>query len=1021
MCMKVGALASFRHLHSSSRFGQANCGSGFHTISRQLSSFSSIWKVYKWSASPKKSLDKKPPLQSGKSSKSSPLKLRRGRGFSDIFLAQAMSSETGFNAPIDRQRFHVQFITTPTADTPGTTLLLHFNSKRYLFGRVAEGTQRACAERGVSLKKARNIFLTGETKWAHNSGLLGMILTMADFQTEANEEEQKVMGQIRIHGGPKIWHSIACARRFIFRTGMPLRVFEAKPDSWQPSQEPDFIDENVVLWALPVQRKGRRGSSPPIPDSRRVDSMTIDQEQSLRQKTVLNMFDSDWRKDKLSETVFEEVHLPAMVWVRDPESKSLQATFCTKMADAPHIRPDQKVLVRMPWPAALVAELPPADNLLSSVSMCYIVKGRPQRGTFIAEKAKSLGVKPGPSYGLLAAGQSVTAEDGRVITSDQVMGPILPSQGIAILDIPDVCYLPDLQQKLTSMQAGQLSHLHAFVWILGDGVAESQDFLNFKSSFPDVMHVGSCVENSGNYLAMASSAASATRLNQIRPEIFPVPLHNNEVPETANSNGDLLRAQRGLILDLAPKFEVNAKEVPSYLDVQATINAMSAETRALIPSGSENHQSTEKYQDVSVVTLGTGSAMPSKYRNVSANLLHIPSLGYFLFDAGENTLGQLRRLYSPEQLDDILCNLHMIWISHLHADHHLGTVSIMTARRDAVRKRREAGFEIAHNLYLVSERNMADYLEDYKSVEINDAVMIHCLNSELADVNSNPIKIEDTTMPISKFSSARVSHCHGAQAVSVTFSNGFKLSYSGDCRPSATFAEIGRDSDILIHEATFDDGMEGDAFAKRHCTIGEALGVAHAMKAKNVILTHFSQRYQKLPTLKDVRLPGQLKFEEVDDANDIPETLQEGVVGTVDDSASGSQANLLVPNSAPLSNSRRHTSLQEVAQQMSICVAFDLMRVTIPQIKDMYRYYPAIEHMFEIEQQKADSKREVQRLANEAVVQARDQKALAKRKAGEMKNGGKANSRKDKRNGTSVSGTHTPSPQRWQQQHLIEE
>ena len=36
---------------------------------------------------------------------------------------------------------------------------------------------------------------------------------------------------------------------------------------------------------------------------------------------------------------------------------------------------------------------------------------------------------------------------------------------------------------------------------------------------------------------------------------------------------------------------------------------------------------------------------------------------------------------------------------------------------------------------------------------------------------------------------------------------------------------------------------------KRHSTVGEALEVAEQMKAKALILTHFSQRYPKIPPL----------------------------------------------------------------------------------------------------------------------------------------------------------------------------
>ena len=49
--------------------------------------------------------------------------------------------------------------------------------------------------------------------------------------------------------------------------------------------------------------------------------------------------------------------------------------------------------------------------------------------------------------------------------------------------------------------------------------------------------------------------------------------------------------------------------------------------------------------------------------------------------------------------------------------------------------------------------------------------------------------------------------------------------------------------DLLIHEATFHDDMSEDAIKKKHCTIAEAALIAQQMRAKHIILTHFSQRY----------------------------------------------------------------------------------------------------------------------------------------------------------------------------------
>lgn len=62
---------------------------------------------------------------------------------------------------------------------------------------------------------------------------------------------------------------------------------------------------------------------------------------------------------------------------------------------------------------------------------------------------------------------------------------------------------------------------------------------------------------------------------------------------------------------------------------------------------------------------------------------------------------------------------------------------------------------------------------------------------------------------------------------------------------------IGRDSDLLIHEATMEDELAHEAIAKMHSTTSQAIDVGKQMNAKSILLTHFSQRYAKLPRFND--------------------------------------------------------------------------------------------------------------------------------------------------------------------------
>lgn len=59
----------------------------------------------------------------------------------------------------------------------------------------------------------------------------------------------------------------------------------------------------------------------------------------------------------------------------------------------------------------------------------------------------------------------------------------------------------------------------------------------------------------------------------------------------------------------------------------------------------------------------------------------------------------------------------------------------------------------------------------------------------------------------------------------------------------------GMDSDLLIHEATMEDELSGEALIKMHSTTSQAIDIGRKMKAKFTLLTHFSQRYAKIPNL----------------------------------------------------------------------------------------------------------------------------------------------------------------------------
>ncbi|CAI9773413.1 unnamed protein product [Fraxinus pennsylvanica] len=310
--------------------------------------------------------------------------------------------------------------------------------------------------------------------------------------------------------------------------------------------------------------------------------------------------------------------------------------------------------------------------------------------------------------------------------------------------------------------------------------------------------------------------------------------------------------------------------------------------------------------DMEIIFLGTGSSQPSKYRNVSSIFINLFSKGSLLLDCGEGTLGQLIRRFGIEGADEAVRCLRCIWISHIHADHHTGLARILALRMKLLKG-------IPHDpLIVIGPVQLKGYLDAYQRLEDLDMQFLDCEYTKEASLkafNSNEdgytISLEgqrgDSTMfdgggfmqscskrqrspvqnaaavPILKslkevlveagletLISVPVEHCEPAFGVVLKAANrinrvgktipGWKLVYSGDTRPCTELKQASCGATVLIHEATFEDSLSKEAEEKKHSTIKEAMEAGNSSGVYRLILTHFSQRYPKIPKF-DGKIP----------------------------------------------------------------------------------------------------------------------------------------------------------------------
>lgn len=255
--------------------------------------------------------------------------------------------------------------------------------------------------------------------------------------------------------------------------------------------------------------------------------------------------------------------------------------------------------------------------------------------------------------------------------------------------------------------------------------------------------------------------------------------------------------------------------------------------------------------DVDITFIGTGSAQPSKYRGPSAILLQFAGTNVLL-EAGENTVGSLERLRGKEQAVVDIRSLSCICVSHAHADHILGLPSIVQRWKDL-----HSSTELSSNWHLVVVGpSVAHSLLKAIGACDDGKVQFMQWNLGFEQVISEHIRVhsvEVTHIPSAaafwlelKRKSIQQDHMlNDAQHCCY-------IGFSGDCRPSQDLKNLlrRRGVDVIIHEATFEDNLQDHAHRKKHCTVGEALGVtAGAHPRHGVILTHFSQRYPGIPTI----------------------------------------------------------------------------------------------------------------------------------------------------------------------------
>lgn len=268
------------------------------------------------------------------------------------------------------------------------------------------------------------------------------------------------------------------------------------------------------------------------------------------------------------------------------------------------------------------------------------------------------------------------------------------------------------------------------------------------------------------------------------------------------------------------------------------------------------------------IVLGSSSGRPTTRRNVSAGAL-VREGEWLLFDCGEGTQHQLLRT------DLKLSRLRYIFITHMHGDHVLGLPGLL-GTMNLSRHDRPVGIfgppGIARYIREVSKATHFRPIYHLDVVEVDEGTVLTTsdFTVEALRLNHRVLAFGYAVQEADRPGRFRLEDAKALgippgplygklqRGEAVTLDDGRRIdpaevvdpprpglrcAYCTDTGPSENVRRLARDAHLVIHEATYTRDMSDEAEERGHSTAEVAATAARAAGAHNLLITHFSPRF----------------------------------------------------------------------------------------------------------------------------------------------------------------------------------
>ena len=283
-----------------------------------------------------------------------------------------------------------------------------------------------------------------------------------------------------------------------------------------------------------------------------------------------------------------------------------------------------------------------------------------------------------------------------------------------------------------------------------------------------------------------------------------------------------------------------------------------------------------------LTVLGTSSAIPTKTRNLSAQVLNINEK-LFLIDCGDGTQLHLKR--SSLKVNRI----NHIFISHLHGDHFFGLIGLLSSMQLLGREKEMKIFgppgldKLIFNQLELTKGGL-DFQLNFTELNVHKAKEL--VNASDFVISSFPVKhrvpcwgflfrekklprnikkhfAKQHEIPIEMFNKIKNEGADFTDKTGVTHKNEDittkppeprSYAYTADTVYNPEMIQYFQGVDLLYHEATFGEDKIKEAKEKFHSTAKQAAGIARDANVGQLLIGHFSARYKDInPLLTEAR------------------------------------------------------------------------------------------------------------------------------------------------------------------------